>query len=191
VASVLVLLKADVKALTGALSIAPPVGAPWAFRYEVVRVWQRAPDEFLRGPLGLLPLAPLAGVRAGDLPTVVSGMKARVDTVPDRALAAKIWAATYVLMGLRFDDALIDNVLEGVMQMEESTTYQAIIRRGRNQGIPLGVRDAVLRQGRKKFGPPTAAHETALAAITDLARLESLSERLLDVNTWDELLAGA
>lgn len=197
VASVLVILRpsANVTALTGTLDVCPPVGAPWAFRYEVLRVWQRTVEEFLRGPLGLLPLAPLAGVSATDLPTIVDGMKTRVAAVPDGALVAKIWAATYVLLGLRFESAVIDNVLEGVMQMEESTTYQAIIRRGmaagRAEGRAEEARHVLSRQGRKKFGPPTAAQEAALAAITDLARLEDLSEKVLDVNTWDELLAGA
>jgi hypothetical protein len=47
-----------------------------------------------------------------------------------------------------------------------------------------------LRQGRKRFGPPDTATKTAIEAITDLARLETLTERLLDVTSWQELLGG-
>jgi hypothetical protein len=47
----------------------------------------------------------------------------------------------------------------------------------------------VYRQGRQKFGKaPTRKQQKALDAIADLARLEALAERLLDVSSWDELL---
>lgn len=196
VASVVVLLRsaASMTALTGVLPVRPPVGPAWEFRYEVLRVWQRPAADFLNGPLGLLPLAPLADVRPPALAGVVDAMRARIDGQPDRPLAAKLWAASYVLMGLRYDGPLIDNVLSGVMQMEESVTYQAILSRGREAGIRQGrtdeIRAVLLRLGRKKFGPPMAAQEAALGAVADLARLEALSERLLDVTTWDDLLAG-
>ncbi len=192
VASVAVLLRREAQMawLSGALDVAPPVGPGWQFRYTVVRVWEREAGDFLAGPLGLLPLAPLADTTPADLPAVVAGMRQRIDGRADRPLAAKLWAATYILMGLRFDPALIDNVLSGVMQMEESTTYQALLERGAARGRAQEAAAMLLRQGRKKFGPPTPAHEAALAAVTDLPRLEALSERLLDVNTWDELLAG-
>ena len=42
----------------------------------------------------------------------------------------------------------------------------------------------------QKFGVPSEPQVAALRAIADLARLEALAERLLDVNTRDELLAG-
>ena len=107
-------------------------------------------------------------------------------------LAAKLWSATSLLMGLRFDEALVGRLLSGVSEMEESTTYQALLRRGREQGMREGLRDSLRHLGRKKFaGPPSAEQEAALGAITDLPRLEALTEKLLDVNTWDELLAGA
>jgi hypothetical protein len=48
----------------------------------------------------------------------------------------------------------------------------------------------VLRQGTKRFGPPPADRRAAIKALTDLERLEALTDRLLDVESWDELLAG-
>jgi len=129
-------------------------------------------------------------------------MRGRIDAQPDRPLAAKLWTATYILMGLQFEAALIDDVLSGVMQMEESVTYQAILNRGLERGLQEGramgreegreeeVAKLILRQGRKKFGPLSAEQEGVLNAITDLARLEALAEKVLDVNTWDELLAN-
>jgi hypothetical protein len=70
----------------------------------------------------------------------------------------------------------------GVRGMKESTTYQAILAEE--------ARKLVLRQGTKRFGPPLESWRTTLEEITDLERLENLSERLLDVESWEELLAG-
>jgi predicted transposase YdaD len=209
VASVIVLLRrtAEMTWLNGCLTMAPPVGPSWEFRYEVVRVWQRPVADFLNGPIGLIPFAPLADVTADDLPAVVSGMRTRIEDLRDRPLAMKLWSAAYLLMGLRFDRALIDNVLSGVVQMEESVTYQAILQRGLERGIQQGRaegRAEGLTEGRaeeavamllifaeQKLGAPNAEQQAALRAITDPTRIEALCKKLRDVSTWDELLTGA
>jgi hypothetical protein len=69
--------------------------------------------------------------------------------------------------------------------MKEFATYQAIIEEGRVEE----ARAILLRQGTKRFGPPAPQARAALEAITAIDRLELLSERLLDVESWDELLA--
>ena len=69
--------------------------------------------------------------------------------------------------------------------MHESDTYQAIL----DEGHARGVQATLLRQGRKRFGEPDEATRQALLAITDPERLDLLTERLLDVTSWQELLA--
>ena len=68
--------------------------------------------------------------------------------------------------------------------MEESVTYQAIVEKGRL----AGVRDILFRLGRKQFGPADDATAAALNAIADVRKLEELTERVLDVGSWQELL---
>jgi hypothetical protein len=70
------------------------------------------------------------------------------------------------------------------MVLEESTTYQAIIRKGRL----AQARQTLFRQGQKLFGPADDATEAALNAIDDVQKLDELSERILDVGSWQELL---
>ncbi len=70
--------------------------------------------------------------------------------------------------------------------MKESSTYQLIIDEGRAQE----ARTMLLRQGTKRFGPPSPEARSTLEEISDIGRLEVLGERLLDVESWDELLAG-
>jgi hypothetical protein len=71
--------------------------------------------------------------------------------------------------------------------MRESVTYMAIIEEG---GIEA-LQRALLRLGRKKFGPSDDATKAAIEALADLSRLERMTERLLDVTTWQDLLATA
>jgi hypothetical protein len=90
-------------------------------------------------------------------------------------------------MGLRYDQPLIDRVLSGVRQMEESVTSQAIVRRGLQDGLQQEAgseaRTLFLRLSRKKLGAPTPEHEHALKAMTDRGRLERLTDKVLDMNT--------
>ena len=63
-------------------------------------------------------------------------------------------------------------------------------KEGEKKGLLQGQVKMLLRQGTKRFGSPTAATRAALKAITDSERLEQLGERILDVGSWSELLAG-
>jgi hypothetical protein len=76
--------------------------------------------------------------------------------------------------------------------MRESDTYQMILEEGREEARSQDLsawHRALLRQGRKRFGEPNEETRQAICAVRDLDRLEELSDRLLDVSTWDELLA--
>jgi len=100
-----------------------------------------------------------------------------------------VWAATYVLLGLRYSDEFAQALFEEVLGMEESATYQAIVRRGRTEGRAEEARRVLLLQGEAKFGPPDAARRGVIENLSDLARLEDLAIRLIHASSWDELLA--
>jgi predicted transposase YdaD len=116
-------------------------------------------------------------------------MRQRLDREATKSQAGMLWAATYVLMGLAYPDELIERLVEGVQGMKESVTYQKILREGRVEGRVEEARRILRRQGTRRFGTPDAPIDDALDAIADLERLEQLSDRILDVKTWDELLA--
>ena len=119
-------------------------------------------------------------------------MAERINAEP-QPRAAKLWTATYLLMGLRFSEELAFQLLEGVQTMRESTTYQAILREGRQEGKIEGEQKLLLRQGTKRFGEPDAATLAAIEAIQDIDRLEAIGERILDPNIqdWNDLLRTA
>ena len=83
----------------------------------------------------------------------------------------QLWVATFILMGLRFDDAFSRRLLEGAQGMKESVTYQSILREGMAEGRAMGIdegreeaRRLLMRQGVKRFGEPSATLRTRLEA---------------------------
>jgi predicted transposase YdaD len=146
---------------------------------------------WLSGGLGLIPLAPLGNVQKSELAAVVAQMKRRFDReAPSQA--KELWSAAYILMGLRYERAMVQTLLRGVVNMKESVTYQAILEEGEAIGVVKGkaeeARRMLLLQGRDRFGEPPAKIVALLDAATDLGRLEALVLRVLHVKTWEELL---
>lgn len=159
------------------------------FRYEVIKVWKLPIDQLLQGGVGVLPIAPLADVPAHGLPGVIDQIAKRYDREISRSVAAELWTATYVLLGLKFEDPLIHSLLRKVVDiMQESTTYQAIIEQGIEQGLLQAKCDDLLLLAEKRFGKPSKAVVGRVRAIQTAAELDRLLLRMLDVGSWRELL---
>jgi predicted transposase YdaD len=136
--------RADSRKLTGLYERGFP-GEPFdaALRYRVVRVWEVPAAAWLSGGLGLVPLAPLGSVQKSDLPAIVARMKQRFDReAPGQA--KELWSAAYILMGLRYEPALVQTLLGGVVNMKESVTYQAILHEGEAIGKAEQTRKVLL-----------------------------------------------
>ena len=169
-----------------------------SFRYQVVRIWQLAPEPLLTGGLALLPLAPISAVTEEDLPDIIKQMGRRLSDRAGQRQSEQLWAAAYILLGLRFTPELAAQLFRGVVSMKESSTYQAILEEGRSEGAAQGeVRGAVAEAkkllriaGDGKFGPPDAATTAAVERINALERLEALFERLQSAASWQELLGS-
>jgi hypothetical protein len=69
--------------------------------------------------------------------------------------------------------------------MEESTTYQYILR----QGAAREAQKLLLRHGERKWGPTGEEVQAAVRGINDLDRLERMDDALPAVSSWQELLA--
>ena len=115
---------------------------------------------------------------------VIGQMKDRLERDSSPRQEADLWSAACLLMGLHYEQALIQMLLRGVRTMKESVTYMATIE----EGEALGFRKMLLRLGRSRFGEQSPQVVTTLNALTDLSRLEELGDRLLHVSSWEELL---
>jgi hypothetical protein len=184
--SVLLLLrpKATATDLSGTHELPGTDGRPYlSFRYTVVRVWQEGVDDLLRAGPGLAPLSLLTNEAANDLDAAFDRLRERLRQ-PDVAsnVAEDLLGSTYVLGGLRYDDARLANLYRRLsMILEDSTTYQAILRKG--------MQEMVLRLAAKRFGPPEAGVAETVRGVTDRERLERMAERVLDATGWDDVLA--
>ena len=102
-----------------------------------------------------------------------------------------------LLMGLRYTKEQIADVKKDVEMVDlRDNTFVSLIREegmsdGMIQGQLAASRRMILSQGRRKFGASPAGVEATLEGITDQAKLEALADRLIDVSSWEDLLAGA
>lgn len=71
----------------------------------------------------------------------------------------------------------------------QGTIVEEWLLQGQAQGKVAALHDVLLRQGRKKFGEPDTATVQTIQAITDVGRLERMSDAVLDAHAWNELLA--
>ena len=187
--------EADGPALTGRRQCRLPNGTLYHdFRYEVYRLWEQKPEEFLNGGLATLPLAPLTAVADSDLPGLIARMQRRINREATGPQSQVLWLATFLLMGLTKPSDQVKTLLKGVNPMKESSTYQYIINEGRKKGRKEGkVEEAkaiLKRQGTKRFGKPSRKIAARLEAVDDLKQLETLTDRVLDATSWDDLLEG-
>ncbi len=165
-------------------------------RYHLLRVWQLPPEPLLAGGLGTLPLAPISAVTEAQLPGVIGRMRERLDRERPQTLVRDLWLATFLLLGLRHSGEFARVLLQGVVSMRESSTYQAILEEGMAEGVAQGKRlggleeakASLLRTGSGFLGEPSAQVRQALEGLDDLETLHGLQERIARVATWEELL---
>ncbi len=190
--SVVVLLRAEANgpATSGVLTCQDFLDGAQSlwFRYRVIRLWEISVEELLSADLALLPLAPIANVSLEEIPTVIEKMEKRFAELSSDTDRKDFWTSTYLLMGLKFSKTEAYEFLKGISAMKESTTYQAILEEGAEKGRVEEARRLVLKIGSKKFGSVKPDVEYLINQKSDLAEIERLHERLMDVSSWDELL---
>lgn len=186
--SVVILLRpeANATAVTGELIRTGQTGEYLRFRYAVIRLWELPSAELSQGPVGILPLALLTDDARPILTDLVRRVVERVDQELGLSPAADtVRTACYLLLGMRYDDETIDQFFAGVTPMlEQSSTYQKILRDGRRQG----KQEYLLRLGRRRFGPPSAEAESTIKSITDLDRLDRMIDTLDQAADWQAWL---
>lgn len=165
------------------------------FRYRLVRVWQVPAERLLSGGLGTVPLAPISALGTADLNEVVRRARQRLASETRGSELQDALTATRILMGLRYPRDLIDRLFSGETIMKESVIYQAIIEEGREEGLVEGrvkgrveeAKEMLVRIGQRRLGKPAENVLAALAAMTDVQRIEAMGDRLMDANSWQEL----
>ncbi len=171
------------------------------FAYLVIRVWELDADALLRGDIGTLPLALVADVTRDRFPAAAAEVRRRLAAEVPANKARDMAAATWVMMGLKFGDD--DDTTRSFMAMfsdliEESTTYQAAVAKGRvegrvegrTEGEVIGAANAVLRRPIRRLGspPPAWVVEQVRAAVA-AGKTDAAEDRLDVIAGWDQFVA--
>ena len=188
---------ADGPAMTGSFSTGSST-----FGFDVLRMWEFPVEKFLEGALALLPLAALCDVPERMLPDIVDQMRFRINSEIADHDPSSLWVEFDLLLGLKYPQDFVQSLLKGAGNMQESSTFRAILAEGEARGIALGEacgvalgeargkRDSILRLGSRRFGEPDEAVRTFLDKIDSLERLDHLVARLLDAESWNDLLGN-
>ena len=143
-----------------------------------------------------LPLAPIAAGAAADLPGVLGRVRERLVAEMPLPLARDYWQATGIMMGLRYEAAVINVLLRGAMDMQESTYYQHIVSIGEARGVSIGEargeargeRNTIVRWATRRFGSPDPVTLARLHAITDQEHLDRIMMAVPTASDWADLL---
>lgn len=202
VRTVVILLRPQAQStdLTGHFVQGFPGEPPYReFRYDVVRLWEIPPHEFLDGGKGLWPLAPLSNVPEDDLLALILQLRDRWKQLPEPQ-AAELENATFILMGLRYSEQLIEQIYQGVKQMEDSITYQMILNKGKNEGLITGRQEgrqegqiqmghvALISVLEGRFSVVSPSLQEAIQHITDINRLSRMLKAVHQTTTPDDIL---
>ena len=151
--------------------------------------------------MGLLPLGPITNMLAESVSDIIQEMDRRFqkEIRPDKA--GELWTVGYSLLGLKYDDVVAHQLVQGVHEiMQESSTYQAILKKGESLGFSKGekrgekrgekknARKNILFLGEQRFGAPDTKTRETIETITSIDRLEKMVEHILEVSSWQELL---
>jgi hypothetical protein len=161
------------------------------YNYRVVRLWEEDPESYLTAGVNLVPLVPLTKV--GETEEALWALKARMAeriNAEPKPRADMLWTAMYFLMGIRYPEEFVFRFLEGVQNMRESTTYQAVLREGRDEGRVAEAQRMLLMLGGDRFGEPSEAIRGGIEVIHDVERLERMSRQVYatDIHDWEGLL---
>jgi hypothetical protein len=179
--------------MTGSVQYAArPERGRMDFGFEVIRLWEIPAEQLLRSSLVTAPLAVLGklpetlGLTDG-LAAVVRQLAERLEREAAGTQADRLLTAAYILTGLRLkapDE--VRRLFQGAsIAMRESVTYQAILEEGRVEELHR----VILRQGRLRFGDADETVRHEIEAIRDIETLEELTDGLVTVSSWDELMA--
>jgi len=193
VKTVVVLLRKEANStdLTGVLTRTLPDEQEYlVWRYSVIRLWELPPDLFLASP-GLTPLAPLGAVSEEDLPSLARQMQQIWSSLPESQIK-ELKSAAEVLMGLRFEDELLERLFDEVATMEESVIYQKILHKGeakaRSEALEI-ARETLVDIGTKQLGAPTENQRKIVERCGSLRRLRRMTVAAVDAPDWAAVLA--
>ncbi len=145
-------------------------------------------------------LAWLPLMQSGSAADIIIRWRREALREPDQDDLGILAGLTLTFAALCRNRAVWDRGLEGIdviksPYLEELREKVRILARaeGKEEGKAEGrvetLREAILRLGRQRYGKPASRKQKAqLNAITDVARLERIHDRILSASAWEDFL---
>jgi predicted transposase YdaD len=189
--SVLLLLRKDANSpnLTGILTRAYDDGHCYLrFEYGVIRVWELPCEPLLESGPGTAPLALLTDEAEGQLRKIVTLIDQRMRSEKASQKTRKlVLTSGFILLGLRYNEDEIRDAFLGVQGMKESTTYQAILREGREEERLAARRETLLAVLEERFPEVPSDVRTRIEKFQDLAELQAAIRRAVRMTQIEDL----
>lgn len=159
--------------------------------YDVIKMWDQEPEVFLKHE-GLLPLATLCRAESGE--KLLNQVAVEINHLKSHEQRGEVLNWARVLAGLRYNKAMVYQVLRGGDMLEESVVYQDIFQKGEKrgkqsgllQGVELGERRVAMRQLERRFGRLPITVQRQIEKLV-AEQLEALCDELLDFKSKDDL----
>jgi predicted transposase YdaD len=201
--------RADSPALTGEYHRRIAGEVPYlTFRYTVIRFWRIPMSRLMIPGSSIAATGVLADIGERSLQDVGTAIMQCIRIIPDQEAQQEILGHAYTLAGMRFNPDKADSIFERQMTMlEQSSTVQHLLRRGRmegreegreegheqglEEGIALGLvsgeRKQFMQTAKLFFGPvPSSAN--LLVNTAQEADISRWTSRLRTATSWDDLL---
>jgi hypothetical protein len=162
------------------------------FEYGVVRVWEEPFDSFLQIK-GLSPLSVLTDEAYRNEKVAFDKLFQMLKSNEvSSGLTQSLLSSTFVLSGLRYSAEKLALLFEDlVMTLEDSATYQAILRKGRSlgerQGRLVEAREMLLELAADRLGEPDTETKKRIEEIEDHELLKRMIRAALSANQWPEI----
>ncbi|NDJ17467.1 DUF4351 domain-containing protein [Myxacorys almedinensis] len=163
--------------------------------FNVIRIWEVPAEELMTFP-GLLPFVGLS--RSNNPIQTLRRAVREIQRIEDESQQHEAMAATYVLSGLKFEAAVLSQVIRRDI-MRESVTYQLILEEGREEGREQGLEQGLeqgqrleaialtTRQLTRRLRQELSEEMRSRLSTLPLPILENLSEALLDFTELSDL----
>ncbi len=141
-------------------------------------MWELSADVLLAGGLGALPPALLTNDARGRIGELVEKLDRRLcePGVGDDTRRT-IMASSYILLGLRYDEILFHEAFQRASGMKESSSYQFILKEGRQEGLHVGklqaLRETLLDILADRFGQMSVELVAQISLADDLLALRT------------------
>ncbi|MGL6074005.1 MAG: Rpn family recombination-promoting nuclease/putative transposase [Fimbriiglobus sp.] len=187
-----------------------------SFQYTAIRLWTLPFETLLNAGAGLATLAPLTNEAMQDIDRSILRVSEKLQAEASSGMMFKDDVTSlYFLLGLRFDQAAIRQLLRGiVMTLKDSSTFQEVLQMGRDEGLIIGrdegkaegivegkaegkvegkadsLKASIVKLCTKRLGVGTAEVLAKIQDETDLGVLEAMFDRAIDATSWSELMPG-